>query len=100
MDMAAMMKSQQDMLLKQQQQIELLTKMVQSSTRGASTDLPQQQNAQFRGHGGTGRRPYSGQYRGPGRTCYKCGSPDHFIRDCPDNRLEKRDDKSVPQNLN
>ncbi|XP_050268101.1 E3 ubiquitin ligase PQT3-like isoform X1 [Quercus robur] len=33
-----------------------------------------------------GDKPFmeSGRYRKGDRTCFMCGSPDHFIRDCPD----------------
>ena len=80
-DVVSILKSQQDLLAKQQQQLDLLTSMMERSASGV-----QQQALPHRGRGG--RRPYGRRFSGSGssRACHKCGSLEHFIRNCPENK--------------
>lgn len=102
------MKSQQELLAKQQQQLDLLTKMMERPVSGA--DFPHggaEGGFRGRGRGRGGRRPYGvrGAAGNPAtsRSCFKCGNADHFIRNCPQNKtngVEGAGRGLEPQNLN
>ena len=83
-DVLALLKSQQELLAKQQQQLDYLSQVV-----GQTGATPMESHGGYRGRGRGGRR---GGFRGT-RTCFRCHSADHLIRDCPEKKAD--DDKAA-----
>lgn len=85
-DLMKLLQNQQELLEKQQRQLDHLSQVL--TTTNASSN----QASQFAP--GTHRRPwnrggFSGR-RGGGRgACYRCGSRDHYIRDCKETAVKE-----------
>lgn len=91
-DLTKLLKSQQDLLTKQQEQIDKLTKLMESNQQERPSTAGQ------RGRGRGMRRPFGlrGAMRaGATRGCFKCGSADHFIRACPEKEQRTRGERGL-----
>jgi hypothetical protein len=87
-ELTAVLKSQQELLSKQQEQIDKLSKLVEQGVSESS----RVSFGRGRGRGYSSR----GSYRGSRRGCYRCGKFDHLIKDCP----QPAENDKVEKNLN
>ncbi|MES9880803.1 MAG: zinc finger CCHC domain-containing protein [Sedimenticola sp.] len=80
-DVLKLLQNQQELLMRQQEQLDKL------SAQMALQPTPAVFHSSRGGRGSPGRRSFG--YRGGWprggfpRCCYRCGSPEHFIKDCP-----------------
>lgn len=87
-----LLQNQQDLLEKQQKQLDHLSQLVGSNHSNSQNGTAP---AYIQRGMGTGRRPWgrggtSGWSRGRGRgACFRCGNSEHFIRDCPETEVKK-----------
>jgi len=97
-DVASILKSQQEMLITQQKQLDLLTSMMKPSNQ-SSQPVGQHQGG-FRGRGGGRSYSTRGARSGFSRSCFQCGSPDHFIRNCPSKQSDSQGAEKGPNQKN